>query len=191
MTPSKILRLTAWTFPVVLVCGGAPRERGILANTLFNITELPVPTPSATPTGITSAADGSVWLTETTANKVTQMTTTGVFTEHAIPTAASAPQWITTSPDGFVWFTERYGRKIGRISETGGAIAEFAVPGTGAYPTAIATDAAGRIWFASEDSAATARIGWISPAGVITELATGATRTAITGIAAGPTEISG
>jgi len=109
-----------------------------------------------------------------------------VLTEYSIPTANSGPQYLTATPDGNVWFTERYGGKIGRISDLSGTIAEFRVPGTGAYPTAIATDAAGKVWFATDDSGATARLGWISPSGVITQLATGATRTAITSIVAGP-----
>jgi virginiamycin B lyase len=150
------------------------------------LTELPVlPTAAAAPTGITSAADGSIWFTEKNANKLGRLSSTGVLTEYNVPTAGSAPDQITATPDGNVWFTERYGRKIGRISDTGGVITEFAVPGTGAYPTAIAT-VGSAVWFATDDSAATARLGTISPTGPITELATGATRTTITGIVGGP-----
>jgi virginiamycin B lyase len=119
----------------------------------------PLPTANAAPTGITTAADGSLWFTELSANKLGRLNpTTGALTEYAVPTAASAPEQITASPDGNVWFTERYGRNIGRVNEAGGAIAEFAVPGTGAYPTAIAT-VGSAVWFASADAAATARLG--------------------------------
>jgi virginiamycin B lyase len=151
------------------------------------ITELPVlPTANSAPTGITSAPDGSLWFTERSANQLGRLSPSGVLTEYPVPTASSAPEQITASPDGNVWFTERYGRKIGRVSQGGGAIAEFTVPGTGAYPTAIATRQDGTVWFASADSAATARLGWISSTGTITQLATGATRTTITGIVGGP-----
>ena len=150
------------------------------------VTEMPVlPTANAAPTGITSAADGSVWFTERNANKVGRLAANGVLTEYAVPTAASAPDQITAGADGYVWFTERYGGKIGRISQSGGAITEFALPGVGDYPTTIAT-VTGKVWFATDDSAATARLGWISTTGVIIELATGATRTAITSITGGP-----
>jgi virginiamycin B lyase len=132
------------------------------------VTELPaLPTTSAAPTGITSAPDGSLWFTERGANQLGRLSPSGVLTEYAVPTAASAPEQIAASPDGFVWFTERYGRKIGRVSEAGGPVAEFTVPGVGAYPTAI-TVAAGKVWFATDDAAATARIGWISSAGTVT-----------------------
>jgi virginiamycin B lyase len=151
------------------------------------VTEFPsLPTANAAPAAITTAHDGSLWFTEKGANKLGRLTTAGVLTEYAVPTAASAPEMITVTPDGNVWFTERYGRKIGRIDQAGGAISEFAVPGTGAYPTAITTTPAGTVWFATDDSAATARLGWISSTGTITQLATGATRAAITGIAGGP-----
>ena len=150
------------------------------------ITELPVlPTANAAPTGITTAADGSIWFAERSANKLGRIGTNGVLTEYNVPTANSAPEYLTATPDGNVWFTERYGRNIGRISDSGGAIAEFAVPGTGAYPTAIAT-VGSTVWFATADSAATARLGTISATGTITQLATGATRTTITGIVGGP-----
>src|SRR6266567_6391525 len=89
------------------------------------MTEFPVPTVRAGLAGITRAADGSFWFTETSANKIGRMTSSGVFTEYAVPTLASAPEAITTSPDGYVWFTEHYGHKIGRIGQAGGAIAEF------------------------------------------------------------------
>jgi virginiamycin B lyase len=151
------------------------------------LTELPVlPTTAAGRTGITSAADGSIWFTEKNANKVGRLDpATGAVTEFNVPTAASAPDQITATPDGNVWFTERYGRKIGRIRDAGGPIAEFAVPGTGAYPTAICP-VGSAVWFATDDSAATARFGLISSTGTITQLATGATRTAITGMVGGP-----
>jgi virginiamycin B lyase len=151
-----------------------------------SITEFPVPTLRCAPMGITSAADGSLRLTEYSGNKIARMTPTGLFTEYAIPTPASAPEAITTSPDGYVWFTEHYGRKIGRISQAGGPIAEFSIPGIGAYPTAITTDPAGRVWFASNQQPGTARIGWISSTGAVTLLPAGATLTYITGIVAGP-----
>jgi virginiamycin B lyase len=150
------------------------------------VSELPgLPTANAAPTGITTAYDGSIWFTERNANKLGRLAN-GMLTEYAVPTANCAPEQITASPDGNVWFTERYGRNIGRISQSGGTVAEFHVPGTGAYPTAITTDPAGKVWFASADLAATGRIGSISSTGVISQLATGATRTTITGMVGSP-----
>jgi virginiamycin B lyase len=151
------------------------------------VTELaPLPTAHAAPTGLTRAPDGSLWFTERGANKVGRLAPNGTLTEYAVPTANSAPEQITAGPDGHVWFTERYGRKIGRVSQAGGPVAEFALPGYGEYPTAITTRPDGTVWFAADDAAATARLGTISPTGTATQLATGATRTAITGIVGGP-----
>jgi sugar lactone lactonase YvrE len=151
------------------------------------VTELPLlPTPNAAPAGITTAPNGSVWFTEKGANKVARLSTAGVLTEYAVPTAASSPEKITASPDGWVWFTERSGRKIGRISQAGGPIAEFALTGVGEFPTAITTRSDGTVWFASNQQPSVARLGKISPTGVITELPTAASRTYITGIASGP-----
>jgi len=179
---NTIRRLAMWVVPFTLLSGSGLLERVALAG----ISEIPVPTVRSAPTGITSAADGSLWFTEKNANKIARMTMAGVFSEYVIPTTASAPDAITTSPDGYVWFTERYGRKIGRIAQAGGAIAEFLVPGVGAYPTAITTDSTGKVWFASNQQPATARIGWISSSGVITMLATAASLTTITALVAGP-----
>jgi len=190
--------LTAWVSSFFLLCGVEPLGRVLLAGDQsspnvttsigqqFNLTEYPVPTLRAAPTDITKAGDGSLWLTEKSANKVARMTPDGVFTEYAIPTAASAPERITSTPSGYVWFTERYGRKIGRISQSGGPIAEFAVPGYGAFPTAITTDAGGKVWVALNQQPNLARIGWISSSGVLTLLATAASQTYITGIVKGP-----
>jgi virginiamycin B lyase len=151
------------------------------------VTELPVlPTAGSAPTGIVSAADGSVWFTERSANKLGRLDTHGVLTEYAVPTASSAPEYLTATPDGNVWFTERYGGKIGRTNQGGGAIAEFTVPGVGAYPTAITTLGSGAVWFASVQQPGTARLGSISSTGSITMLPTAATRTTITSLVGGP-----
>ena len=152
-----------------------------------SVLEFPtLPTPNAAPTAIAKAPDGSLWLTEKSANRVARLTTAGVLTEYTIPTLNSAPDRITAAPDGYIWFTERDGRKIGRIFQTGGAIAEFSVPGVGAFPTAIVTDLAGKIWFASWQQPGTARLGTIAASGAITMLPTSASNTYIAGIAAGP-----
>ncbi len=63
------------------------------------ITELgPLPADNPAPTGITAAADGSIWFTERSANQLGRLDGTGVLTEYAIPTAGSAPEQITASP---------------------------------------------------------------------------------------------
>jgi virginiamycin B lyase len=146
----------------------------------------PLPTPNSGPAGIATAGDGSFWFCERSANKVAHLSTSGVLTEYSVPTANSAPERMTVSPDGWVWFTERYGRKIGRISQAGGAIKEFVLPGSGEFPTAVTTPSDGTVWFASNEQPNTARLGRISPTGVITKLPAAATNTFVTGLTSGP-----
>jgi streptogramin lyase len=147
---------------------------------------LTLPTANAAPTGITKAADGSVWFTERGANKLGRISSTGVLTEYVIPTANSTPEQITASPDGFVWFTERTGKKIGRINQSGGSIKEFVVPGYGAYPTAITTRGDGTVWFASVESSSVARLGKISSTGVVSMLPSANSAATISSLVGGP-----
>jgi len=55
---------------------------------------------------ITAGPDGNLWLTETFANQVAKVTTSGAFTEYPVPTANSEPFGITVGPDQNIWFTE-------------------------------------------------------------------------------------
>jgi virginiamycin B lyase len=158
----------------------------VAAAQQVTISDFRVPTPNSAPTGITSAADGTLWFTEQNANKVARMTPAGVFAEYAIPTAASTPEGITATADGYLWFTEFNGHKIGRISQYGGAITEFAVP-FGGFPTAI-THLNGEVWFAFTQQpnleTGVSQLASISSTGAITILSTGQTLTYVTALTA-------
>ena len=77
-------------------------------------------TPNTGACGITAGPDGALWFTETFANKIGRITTTGELSEFLLPTPNSYPSGITAGPDGAVWFTEsdNNGGKIGRIVRT-------------------------------------------------------------------------
>jgi streptogramin lyase len=151
------------------------------------ITELgSLPTLNSYPAGITTASDGSIWFTESRANKLGRLSPQGTLTEYPVPTSASDPEQITASPDGYVWFTERAGGKIGRVSAAGGPIAEFALGGYLKVPTAITTRSDGTVWFAGWEPCDCASIGTISSTGSITELGTEETETYINGLVGGP-----
>src|SRR5438128_2358664 len=82
------------------------------------ITEFPVPTSSSHPAGITAGPDGNLWFTESNANQIGRITTSGGFTEFPLPTTCGSsfgcePIGITAGPDGNLWFTEGGGNKIG------------------------------------------------------------------------------
>ena len=68
-------------------------------------------------TGITSGADGNLWITESGAAKVARMTTSGSYQEFSNGiTPGSSPWGITLGPDNNVWFTETAAPgKIGKI----------------------------------------------------------------------------
>jgi virginiamycin B lyase len=69
--------------------------------------------------GITAGPDGALWFTETIANKIGRITTTGELREFLLPAPNSLPSGITAGPDGALWFTEsdNNGGKIGRIQQ--------------------------------------------------------------------------
>ena len=79
------------------------------------------------PSGIAFGADGALWFTETTSNRIGRMTTSGTLTSFAVPTPGSEPGDIVAGPDGAMWFAEYVGNKIGRL-EVGGT---FVPPPTG------------------------------------------------------------
>jgi streptogramin lyase len=128
------------------------------------------PAYSSPPTELTRGPDGALWFTETIANKIGRITTTGSLTEFPIPTADGGPRGIARGPDGNLWFTQSNFQKIGRITPTG-TITDFP-SGTG-LPNGIALGPDGNLWFTAnaptEVAAGLGLIGSISPAGVVEE----------------------
>lgn len=153
-----------------------------------SIIEYPVPTATSTPAGIVTGPDGNLWFTESDANKIAMITTSGAITEFAIPTPNSQPWAITSGPDGNLWFTEISGDKIGMIT-TVGAITEYPIPsplipGQVSRSNSIVTGPDGNLWFTEPEAG---NIGKITPNGVITEYRTGpAGLTYPTSITVGP-----
>lgn len=129
-------------------------------------------------TGIASAADGTLWLAERspTQGRIGRLVVVGGATECGVPQWEAEPFAITVAGDGRVWFTEYAGNMIGVVDPTSfkclsSAFVEFTIPTTGSKPAGIAvgpacTGAGRAIWFAEEHGA---KIGCITPAGVITE----------------------
>ena len=75
-------------------------------------------TPGITPgvsVGIAAGADGNLWFTESSSNRIGRITPAGVVTEFSAGiTAGRSPYGITAGPDGNLWFTETAGNRIGR-----------------------------------------------------------------------------
>jgi virginiamycin B lyase len=96
------------------------------------------------PAGITASGTG-LWFTETTANRITRIETTGQI---GSPTAVGAgPSAIATGGDGALWFTEETAGKIGRITPSGVFTNEFPVSSAGAQPGGITSGPDGALWF--------------------------------------------
>jgi hypothetical protein len=65
---------------------------------------------------IAAGADGSVWITESSDDKIARVTPNGTVTEFLVLTAGSQPFGIAAGPDGALWFTERKAGKIGKLT---------------------------------------------------------------------------
>ncbi len=117
---------------------------------------------------ITTGADGNLWFTEYSENKIVRMSPGGSFTEYAIGTVGAGPYQITAGADGNVWFGEYNGNKIGRITPSG-TITEFGIPTAAAYPVQMAAGSDGNVWFI--EGGAVSKIGRITPGGTIKEFA--------------------
>ena len=79
-------------------------------------TEFDLPTPNATPIGITIGGDGNYWFCEKTAHQVGRITPQGKVTEFKLPTPNAGPDGILLGPDGNVCFSESEMSQIGRIT---------------------------------------------------------------------------
>jgi virginiamycin B lyase len=157
------------------------------------VTEFTVPTAASGPNRIAAGPDGALWFTETTANKIGRISTSGDITEFTVPTPGSRPWGITAgrcsdaSTDiSCLWFTEEAGNKIGRLRITSAGtvteLREFPIPvapGSGGTctnrPKAITSGSDGALWFTGmcyptvcpfDQPCPTESIGRITPSGV-------------------------
>ena len=92
----------------------------VSVTTSGQFTAFSVPTKGASPLGIASGADGAIWFTELSKNKIGRLSS-GSFIEYKVPTLASHPNAIVAGPAGIgaaMWFTEYRGNNIGAIAVT-------------------------------------------------------------------------
>ncbi len=136
-----------------------------VADSVGQITEFSVPTAASQPFSIAAGADGNLWFTEQTGDKIGRITPTGQITEFRVPLADGFPSGIAAGPDGNLWFTANAGDKIGQITPAG-QITDFSIPTADSEPLGIAAGLDGNLWF-TEDFGD--EIGRITPAGQITE----------------------
>jgi virginiamycin B lyase len=70
------------------------------------IVEFTLPQPNSAPRIIALGADGNMWFSEHSGNRMGRITPEGVITSFAIPTPASQPRAIALGADGNIWFGE-------------------------------------------------------------------------------------
>ncbi|MGH2486193.1 MAG: virginiamycin B lyase family protein, partial [Ktedonobacterales bacterium] len=81
-------------------------------------------------TSITAGPDGALWFTESEANRIGRITTSGQTTFYPLSSGDYKPSGITTGPDGNLWFTVAVnggGANVGRITPDG-TITEYNIP---------------------------------------------------------------
>jgi virginiamycin B lyase len=129
------------------------------------LTEFALPHSDSSPRIIARGADGNLWFSEHTGNRIGRITPDGRISEFDIPTPASQPRAIALGADGNIWFGMFAAGKIGRITPAG-VITEFPLPTPDSGPRALAAGPDGNVWF-SEYRAS--KIGYITTGGRVTE----------------------
>jgi virginiamycin B lyase len=99
------------------------------------------------PYQIAVGADGALWFTEFSKNRIGRITTSGAFSQYNVHTANSNPNGIFAGTDHAMWFTERTASKIGRIDINTHDVTEFATPSGLAQPRDIVKGPDGALWF--------------------------------------------
>lgn len=150
-------------------------------------TEFPIPTPNSGPCAIAAGPDGNLWFGENSGGQIAKITPTGTVTQYPLPTTGTIGG-IAAGPDGNLWYTVSNGTlsatsKVGRVTPAG-AFTEFALS-PGSLATGIASGPDGNLWF-TDAFLFGPKIGKITTAGVVTEMAVPAGGGLPVGIAAGP-----
>lgn len=144
------------------------------------ISTFAIPTAASVPQGICAGPSNDVYFVEQAGNKICRVTNLGssppTLTEVAIPTTAALAQSICLGPDGNIWFTEETGAdqgvtpQIGKLTVSSQTITEFSAGITASSaPFGICAGPDGNVYFTETNAA---RIGQITPAGVVQEFVT-------------------
>jgi streptogramin lyase len=129
-------------------CGpgaGASRAVPRSSQPLTSFINLP---PRSGPTGITTAADGTLWFTAFDANVVGKLSTNGANASY--PLSGDVSPWaITAGPDGALWFTEYGAGRIERITSDG-TMTDYPLTNSSSQPNGITAGPDGAMWFTEQ-----------------------------------------
>ena len=92
--------------------------------------------PGGRPTWIANSG-GFLWVTETAANDIARITTSGAVTTYPVPTTPAGLTGITAGPNGNVWFVESTASQVGQITPNG-VVTEYPLA-SGSDPLRIVT----------------------------------------------------
>lgn len=128
----------------------------------------PLPTSAADASQIVAGPDGALWFTETNANKIGRITTSGKISEIPVPndtpgTSDSGPTKIVAS-GGALWFLTDLGESVYRLT-TSGTLTELAQGNAVVSGYAIAPSDDGGVWVMTTDNGELVRV---SPSGTTT-----------------------
>src|SRR5262249_48324032 len=130
-----------------------------------------------------------LWFTEENANKIGQISTSGIFAELVVPTPASHPTAISAAPAlsgsgaGGMWFVEVAGNKVGRATVMG-AVPEVPLPSANAQPAGITNASDGNRWLTEPGVNKIARLA--SSVFTYTEFSIPTPNSGASGISGGP-----
>jgi virginiamycin B lyase len=141
---------------------------------------------SPDPGSPTAGPDGNVWFTDNGA--VGRITPAGAITEYrqGIPSGDTPADSITVGADGVLWFClDGASPAIGRIDPATGTITDSPLMSN---PRSVMEGPDGNVWFIGGAGLGTPAIGYVTPAGVVTEIKTGFTvaMPSVEALAAGP-----
>jgi streptogramin lyase len=109
--------------------------------------------PTAAPSGLAAADDGSVWFVSLgQPNQVGRVDAQGTLTTYALPFWPNADVYtygsaMARAPDGSFWFTVPEPAQLGRV-DTDGNLSFIPLPDN-SLPRHLAFDPQGRLWFTS------------------------------------------
>ncbi len=172
-TESNVPTATAGPFGVIGTPDGniwftesTASKIGVLTTT--KIVEYPLPTANAGPTYIARGPDGALWFSETTANKLGRINLNGNISEFVVPTANAGLAGLVGDYYGGIWIVESSASQIVRFDTTA---LTFGTPHptltANAGPAQIVVCPDGQTLCFTENNAA--KLGQITPAGVVTE----------------------
>lgn len=112
------------------------------------IQQYSTPTRESAPTSIHIGAEGHVWFTERSGNKIGELVPdTGTIVEHPLPMPNSGTTGIAVDKEGRIWFASKASSKIGYLDPSTGRIVEMETPTPGSEPSTITVDGDDNIWF--------------------------------------------